>query len=287
VNTNAIKEARDLLSRFIELAAKNPKVRNDPVIKALAANVAPKTTEFQTASLTVSTLRNAGCLDPTTVTDDPKPKTTGSLVKEKPVEKGNKPDPKPTRLRGFARPLDVLMEDAVFRGEYPDKESTPIAQKLRVLRKDPLKELEVMTLKAKYTEGTSANGKTFKRFSSLDVTTDATGNLVNVIDQKEKRAVKDISDFDLIALLDPNFLAVINDDRSKALFSWANGKNITVPDKPEEAWPSLKGTATLKLIKSGTVTKVSLSTALAAENFSRYGPSPTLWYKGKLMAPSV
>jgi hypothetical protein len=285
-DTNVITEARELMTRYVELSAKNPKVRNDPVCKALLAGVSPKTTEFQTASLAVSTLRNAGCLEASTGAEDPKPtpaKGKGTAKEQSAKEKGKKPEKKgdSPKLRGFARSVDVLLEDAVYRGDYPDKESHPIAQKLRVLRQDPLKEVVVKTLKAKYIEGTLANGKTYRRMTGLDVTKNAKSVTVNVRDEDEVRAVKDIADFDLIATLDPKFLSVVMDERNKFLFSWADKASYTVPEEPEKVWPSLKGTTTLGLIKGGDVTQASLSKALAAENFSRYGPSPTVYYEGK------
>jgi len=270
----AVKEGREFLTKFIELYGK-PAVRNDPVIRAMLKGISPVSNPFETASMAVATLRNAGCLDPDK--DPSTVKQTVSVGKQKDKEKEKKektPKEKPPALRGFARQIDVLLEDAVYRGDYPDKEAHPVAVELRRLRKDPNRELEVVRFKGNYEEVTYPNGKTGKVLVGLEV--DSKG--VPLKEEAVVASVKDLSDFDLLALESEPTLALIKDEVKTKLFSWAETDSADPMDKPENFWPSLKGTETLKLIAEGKVTKKLLDQALNAENFARYGPSPTLYF---------
>jgi len=274
-----VSSAREIAAQLVELN-QVPGVRNDPVVKALIHSLCPKTSDFQVASLAVSTLRNAGALTPETAssvqTSMAGPGKTGKEQKPKTGKDSEKGSDR-TKLRGFDRSIDVLLEDAVYRGEFPDKESHPLAKTLRKLRSDPDRMLKVQKLQANTETGTTANGKKYVRMTGLKK--DANGNFL-MDGAPEEMKVKDIHDFDLLALMAPQTLQSVNDELSKKLFSWANG-SYTIPENVEKAWPSLKGTPLIDLIKGGDVTQVILTKALRETKFARFSPSPTLWWNGK------
>jgi len=273
--SDVVSDARGVLTQFIELYQK-PSVRNDPVIRTMLRGLLP-TSSFETASMAVATLRNAGCLDsdkksPTgkqkVLTEQPKPaqkkteNTTGEVTRT--VVK--------TSLRGFTRSIDVLLEDSVFRGEYPDKESHPLAIKLRELRKDPNRVVQLVRFKATYKDTTYPNGKRSRTLEGFEKTPD--GN--PVLEPAEDAIVKDVGDFDLIATQSPGFLDSLIEEVQKKLFSWAGDASKTKPEDPSKIWPSLKGTKTIEMISGGAMNRMVLLRALADENFFRVGPSPTL-----------
>ena len=273
-----IEKARGLLEEFIELSSK-PGVRNDPVIKTMLRGLLPANSPFETASMAVATLRNAGCLDSDMKTSPAEQTLGNAKVKAEKKKQDAKPGNKSTqKLRGFDRSVDVLLEDAVYRKVYPDKESHPVAIALRKLRADPGRLVEVKRLQAVYEEVTYPNGKKGKIFKGL--AKDESGK--PVIDAVEKVAVKDIGDLDLLASENAEALAFFTEEYKNTLFSWADAKSVQIPDAPEAVWPSLKATTTLGLIEAGEASMATLKKALAAEKFSRFGPSPTLYFKDYL-----
>jgi len=130
----------------------------------------------------------------------------------------------------------------------------------------------VMRFKAKYEDKTYSNGKKGKVFTGLEKSEDGKP----ITDEAETAAVKDLSDFDLLAIESYETLVLITNEVQKLLFSWADKDSYTVPENPATVWPSLKGTQTLAMISGGDADCTSLLKAFAAENFSRVGPSPTL-----------
>jgi len=269
--SDVVSDARGTLTKFIELYQK-PGVRNDPVIRAMLKGLLPTASSFETASMAVATLRNAGCLD----SDKDSPTGEQKVLKEQPKpaqkKKENTTEKPKQNLRGFTRPIDVLLEDAVFRGEYPDKESHPLAVKLRALRKDPNRVVQVMRFKATYKDVTYPNGKKGRTFEGLEKSVDGKP----ILEPADPTPVKDMGDFDLLATESTATLDLIIEEMTTLLFSWVNENSYTIPEDPAKVWPSLKGTKTLALITGGDITRVSLLKSLLAENFFRVGPSPTL-----------
>jgi len=272
---SAVQDARDKLIELTELMQK-PGVRADPVVRALARNLAPGPTAFENTSVTVAALRNAGCLNANNAADSGGPAPTKGEKPGRP-EKAEKEKPQPTKkLRGFDRALDVIFEDAVVRGEYPDKESHPAAKKLRELRKDPMRTLMVQKLQATFEETTYPNGKKSNRFKALKK--NASGAFIKD-GEAVAVAVKDIRDFDLLALeAEPILYALIQEVQTE-LFSVTDFKGN--PEGIKNAYPSLKGTEVLSMMLGGEEAAATLRSALGEENFARFGPSKTLWFEGK------
>lgn len=275
---SAVQDARDHLMQLTELFTK-PGVRADPVVRALLKGIAPAPTAFENASLAVAAIRNAGCLNANNDSANnggPAPSKGGKSEQPKKVEKEKAQPTK--KLRGFDRSLDVIFEDAVVRGVYPDKESHPAAKKLRELRKDPNRIVEVQKLQANFEDTTHANGKTSKIFKGLKKNADGKFLLDGPV---EKVPVKDMRDFDLLAIEAEPVLKDLIEEVQTQLFSVITDP-ASNPDGIKDAYPSLKGTAVLNMMLGGEVNAVTLRSALAEANFARFGPSKTLWFAEKM-----
>jgi len=305
--TKDVIDARDSLMRLTELMVK-PKVRNDPVVKALLKGMTPEKSEFAQASLAVSTLRNAGCIEQSTGKDSsadsggPKDQTPKPEKEKKTKEKSEKPQ----KLRGFARAIDLLIEDDLATGQLTngtpapkEKMDHPLAKKLIELRADPDREIEVRIINAEFETGTYPNGKKYNKFKNY-LYAEKDGKTAFALDQNNSglRKVKDLSDWDLIALEAPDMLkGGILAGKPVAfslehMFGWAIGPESTrkllessVADV-EKTYPSLKGTPLIEMIKSfgfplGTNQRAVLLTELSKLPWAQFGPSTTMWWEGK------
>jgi hypothetical protein len=276
-DSSAVLHARDYLMKLSELIQK-PGVRADPVVRALLKGIAPTPSAFENASLAVAAIRNAGCLNATnnSTADISAPNPTKGEKKEKPKKAEKEKLPTTKKLRGFDRSLDVILEDAVVRGNYPDKESHPAAKKLRELRADPMRIVKVKKLQAEFEEKTWPNGKKSKLFKHLKKGADGT----YIQDgQDEDTYVKDIRDFDLLALEAEPVLWSLIEETQTELFSVVDFAGN--PEGLKEAYPSLKGTEVLNMMLAGETAAATLRSALAEANFARFGPSKTLWFPEK------
>lgn len=284
VDTKTTERARSLLIELTELIGKTPNVRQDPVVKSLLSGLTvEKNSEFQMSALTVATLRNAGCLDTNKATADP---SSGAPTGPQDPKKKQKSDEtaskkegnaRPVKPRGYSRTTDVLIEDAVFRGEVAKKDDHPVAVNLRELRKDPLKEVEVKRIMGVYKDVTYPNGKKGRVLDHIPIEAASNAPYFDI----EKVKVKDLDDLDLIATQSPliAYKQYVQDGLLK-VFSWVNG-DYTIPEDPGNAWPSLKGTETLGLISNGKdLTQKNLLDSLSAEKFLRARPSPTILWDG-------
>jgi len=248
-----------------------------------------------------------------TVSDGTKDQSK-SEKKEKKKEPKEK-EKKPQKIRGYSRAIDVIIEDDMATGKLAngepapkEKKDHPLAQKLFELRADPNREIEVTMVSANYESGTYANGKSYNKFKKFEYQFED-GIPTFIKDELESgpRKVKDLSDWDLIALDAPevfNRVAELLHGKSVAyglvfkLFNWAGKK----PDRKllessladaEATWPSLKGTSLIEMIKSADssteITQKALLKELSKLPWAQFGPSTTLWWKGKTVpdeAPS-
>jgi len=118
---------------------KKPGVAGNPVIKALIQGLNKSNDDFKTASLVVSTLRNAGCVVATT--NQHADSTNESSVKTKKEKPSPREKPKPTpaakKLRGLNRSLDYLIATFVI-----DEKDEAILS-LRKLREDGNKVIKI------------------------------------------------------------------------------------------------------------------------------------------------
>jgi hypothetical protein len=278
VTKTKVGRARELLTELTEIYT-DPRVRNDPVVKSLIQGIGPKNNDFATASLAVSTLRNAGCLEQHT-TNTPTPKeqaTKGAPAKVKKEQDTNaKSADAKGKLRSFTKSIDLLLEDAVFRGVAPSKEEHQLAKGLRELRTQGDREIQVPSIKGKYEEGVYANGKKFNKLVSLEK--DASGKFI--IDETKSTKVKDIGDWDLLALESAELLGIANKLKAD-LFSWTSASSFRIPADVATVWPSLKGTPLVDLIAGGEPQKAELTVELSKLGWAKFGPSKTLSYPGK------
>jgi hypothetical protein len=266
------------------MMGKYPTVRQDPVVKALIMGLTQeKNSEFQTSALAVATLRNAGCIEtPSKTTADPV-SDSAKGQKEPKKQKSDKSaiDKQGTapsvKMRGYSRTTDVLLEDAVFRGEFAKKDDHPIAKMLRDFRENPNEQVEIQRIKGEYKSVTYPNGKEGKILVNIPL--DPTGYPETEL---EVVKIKDLDDIDLIATQAPviGYEMYLKEGLLKT-FSWAEeGKTYTVPEDPDTVWPSLKGTDTIGLIKGGNVTNKELLKSLNKEKFLRTRPAPTIMWHG-------
>jgi hypothetical protein len=268
-----VAQARAALIKFIELYQAEP-VKRDPVIRTLLKGLTPSSA-FEQTSVAVATLRNAGCLDSNKDTSNP---VSANRNAEK-TEKGSgkqtekKPIPAPTKkVRGFAREIDVLLEDAVFRDNFSEKSQHPVAAKLIELRDVPADvQYEVNRLQAEYQEFKRSNGKDGRKL--IGFKKDDEGRTLY---DPEFVKVKDLNDMDLLAIAAPSVYNQVIDEVNTKLFSWLGQKQL--PSEPDKVWPSLKGTKTLSELASSGASKTKTLTALMSENFSTYGHATTLYF---------
>jgi hypothetical protein len=117
---------------------KKPSVAGNPVVKALIQGLNKSNDDFKTASLVVSTLRNAGCVVATTDQHaDPNKESSVKNKKDK-VSPKEKPGPTPVaKLRGLNRSLDYLIATFVI------KDDDKAILSLRKLRKDKDKVIKI------------------------------------------------------------------------------------------------------------------------------------------------
>jgi hypothetical protein len=118
---------------------KKPSVAGNPVVKALIQGLNKSNDDFKTASLVVSTLRNAGCVVATTNQQaDPNKESSVKNKKEK-ASPREKPEPTPAvkKLRGLNRSLDYLIATSVI------KDNDRAILSLRNLRKDKDKVIKI------------------------------------------------------------------------------------------------------------------------------------------------
>jgi hypothetical protein len=271
-----VTQARSALTQFIELYQSDP-VKRDPVIRTMLRGLTPSSA-FEQTSVAVATLRNAGCLDSNKDSSDPVPahRNAGKTEKGsgKQAEKKT-PSPTPTKkVRGFAREVDVLLEDAVFREEFSEKSQHPVAAKLIELRDVPADvQYEVKRFQAEFEEVTYPNGKTGRKIVGFKEDPQGrklfTTELVNV---------KDLNDMDLLATAAPKVYNQVIDEVNTKLFGWLNGATKPLPSEPDKTWPSLKGTKTLAELTTAGANRTKIITTLMSENFSTYGYATTLYY---------
>jgi len=268
--------AREALTQFIELF-QTDQVKRDPVVRTMLKGLTPSSA-FEQTSVAVATLRNAGCLDPNKETSNPTPTNRNAGRSGRGAEKQEEKklaSPAPTKkVRGFAREIDVILEDAVFRGNVSEKSQHPIAAKLTELRSVPADvQYEVKRFQAIFEDVTYPNGKTGRKIIGFKKN-EAGANLFTT----ELVAVKDLNDMDLLATAAPTVYNSVIDEVNTKLFSWLEGAAKPLPGEPEKVWPSLKGTKTLAELTAVGTTKTKVLTTLMSENFSTYGYATTMHF---------
>jgi hypothetical protein len=270
-----VTQARSALIQFIELY-QSETVKRDPVIRTMLKGLTPSSA-FEQTSVAVATLRNAGCLDSNKDTSNP---TSTNRNADK-IEKGSgkkeekkPPKPAPTKkVRGFAREIDVLLEDAIFRGEFSEKSRHPVAAKLIELRDVPPDvQYEVKRFQAEFEDVMYPNGKTGRKIVGFKKNPQGQ-KLFNT----ELVNVKDLNDMDLLATAAPKVYNQVVDEVNTKLFGWLDDSSKPLPSEPGENWPSLKGTKTLVEMFTGA-SRNKILTTLMSENFSTYGYATTLHY---------
>jgi hypothetical protein len=299
----SVKRARGLLLELIELLQK-PKVKNDSVVRVMLGGIAPKISQFETSSQAVAVLRNAGCLGNDKGMASQAPMTSGNPGKAKATEKvkveKTKQEPK-KKLRGFPRTLDAVFEAGVVQGRIANPEEHYAAIAIRELRKDPERIIKLRNIKGIYKDVTYSNGKAGHVLEKLEIKLDGSPKFDETKGGAEGQAtkVKDIGDWDLLALERPKVLLDLSADVNWTPDSGDPGRmplwDGLFPGAQIEAsdLPSLKGTETLKYLLSlnpmlkadygddkdmGYAFKDDVLKLLRKENFWRAGPSPTLYF---------
>jgi hypothetical protein len=118
---------------------KKPIVAGNPVIRALIQGLNKSNDDFKTASLVVSTLRNAGCVVATTNQQADSNKESSVKTKKDKTSPREKLEPTPAvkKLRGLNRSLDYLI------ATYVIKDDDKAILSLRNLRKDKDKVIKI------------------------------------------------------------------------------------------------------------------------------------------------
>jgi hypothetical protein len=97
-----------------------------------------------------------------------------------------------------------------------------------------------------------------------------------VFDGTKSVMVKDLADWDLLAVASPELFRIAKELKDK-LFSWTAG-SYKPPENPTSVWKSLKGTPLIDIILGGDVTQGSLLEELKKLPWAKFGPSKTLKY---------
>ena len=137
-NADDVQSTIDHLRVVYDLL-KKPSVAGNPVVKALIQGLNKSNDDFKTASLVVSTLRNAGCVVGTTTQQAESNKESSVKNKKEKASPREKPEPTPAvkKLRGLNRSLDYLI------ATYVIKDDDKAILSLRNLRKDKDKVIKI------------------------------------------------------------------------------------------------------------------------------------------------
>jgi len=111
-NDVAQSDAIKALTAVYAVLDKYPSVRQDPMVKALLTGLVKKDEDFKVSAMTVATLRNAGCFNPTA--SAAAPEKVKSAPKEKQPNANGKKDETPrekktANVRSFTRSIDYLI----------------------------------------------------------------------------------------------------------------------------------------------------------------------------------
>jgi len=233
-------------------------VRDDPVARALAAGLQPKSSPFEQGNVVVSALRNAGVFTnqtpsapaavPASVPKGTKTPTAG-VVSDSSKKKGSKP------IR-FNPAFKVVLDDAQRQKgqEWVEQQLAPFIK----AREQPDSIVVTTRLVPMIVEETHANGKTSRRTTGYKKGDD--GKYLTVV--KEEK-VKDLSDFDLAEAIG---LVYQND-----LFKGYK------PETAEADYPSLKGTDALTAMTSKRGWDTILTVLRSGTSWAKIlGPSQNL-----------
>lgn len=138
VRKEDVQDAVDHLMAIYGLM-KKPNVAGNPAIKALIQGLTKSNDDFKTASLVVSTLRNAGCVGSTPNQQAGLTNESSGKVKKGKDSPKEKPEPKEAakKLRGLNRSIDYLI------AAYVIDENDKAIQSIRNLRKDGSKVIKI------------------------------------------------------------------------------------------------------------------------------------------------